>query len=74
MSQVFATAPPLLLTADELVELTGYRQHRRQIQWLADRLKIKPPTRPDGLPIISRAQFEAALAGKTAPVSNINWD
>jgi len=65
---------PLLLTADELITLTGYRQHRRQLRWIAERLKIKPPTRPDGLPIISRAQLEAALAGKAERVSKINWD
>jgi hypothetical protein len=64
----------VILSADDLVKITGYRQHRRQLRWLAESLKIKPPTRPDGLPIVSRAQFEAALAGKTAPASNINWD
>lgn len=61
----------LLLTPEELIALTGYRQHRRQFEWLKARLKIVPPLRADGLPIVSRAQVEAALAGgPAAPVSN----
>ena len=54
----------LLLTRDDLVELTGYRQYARQVRWLSERLRITPPRRADGLPIVSRAQLEAALAGK----------
>ena len=62
----------LLLTSDELHELTGYRQRTRQLAWLRDRLKITPPLRADGLPIVSRSQVEAALAGRAdaAPASN----
>jgi hypothetical protein len=59
-----------LLTAAELRALTGYRQHARQLAWLRDRLKIAPPLRADGLPVVSHAQVEAALAGKSTPASN----
>lgn len=61
--------PDLILTRPELVQLTGYRQARRQLQWLRDRLKIAPPLRADGLPVVSRAQVETALAGKASTVS-----
>lgn len=63
----------LLLTPEDLVELTGYRQRRKQLQWLSDKLRIVAPLRADGLPIVSRAQVEAALAGQqaaTAPPPN----
>jgi hypothetical protein len=56
--------PTLLLTAEELQALTGYRQRTRQLAWLQARLAIKAPQRADGLPVVSRAQLEAALAGK----------
>ena len=49
----------LMLTADELQELTGYRQHRRQLRRLVDRLKIKPVVRPDGLRV---RHLDAAIA------------
>ena len=62
---------PLLLTRDELVQLTGYRQRSRQVGWLRDRLRITPPLRADGLPIVTRAQIEAALGGQpAAPAPN----
>jgi len=57
-------AAPLLLSAEELRQLTGYRQHARQVRWLNDRLKIRAPQRADGLPIVTRAQLEATLAGQ----------
>lgn len=63
------STPAPTLTAAELVELTGYRQHRRQLKWLAERLKITPPLRADGLPVVSRAQVEAGLAGRPAAAS-----
>ena len=66
-------ALPLLLTADELHQLTGYRQHTRQVMWLRDCLKLTPPRRADGLPVVSRAQLEAALAGKTDASSGPRW-
>lgn len=61
---------PLLLTADELVQLTGYRQHARQVEWLHERLRLTPPRRADGLPIVTRAQLEAALDGRKATEHN----
>jgi hypothetical protein len=63
----------LTLTHDELVELTGYRQHARQMRWLRERLSIVPPMRADGLPVVSRAQLESALAGKTERIGKFNW-
>jgi hypothetical protein len=54
----------LVLTREELQDLTGYRQQARQLEWLSDRLRIKAPRRADGMPIVSRAQVEDALAGK----------
>lgn len=61
---------PLLLTAAELVQLTGYRQHTRQVQWLSERLRLTPPRRADGLPVITRAQLEAALVGQPSQAIN----
>lgn len=51
----------LVLTRDELIELTGYRQTNRQVKWLEQQLRIKPPRRADGLPVVTRAQLEQAL-------------
>ena len=57
-----------ILTADELQTLTGYRQQRRQLAWLQAKLRIAAPRRADGMPVVSWAQVEAALAGKTPAV------
>ena len=54
----------MFLSADDLRALTGYRQHARQLQWLATHLRISPPRRCDGLPVVSKVQVEEALAGK----------
>lgn len=64
----------ILLSRDDLRELTGYRQSSCQLRWLEQNLRIKPPRRPDGLPVVSRAQVEAALAGQhfQAPTGP-NW-
>jgi hypothetical protein len=56
-----------LLTADELHALTGYRKPHRQLTWLQTTLRIAAPRRADGMPVVSWAQVEAALAGKAAP-------
>lgn len=61
------------LTRDELRELTGYRQHAAQLRWLARRLKINPPRRADGMPVVSRAQVESALAGQSKGSTGPNW-
>lgn len=67
--------PDLLLTRDELVALTGYRQRTRQAQWLREQLRLRPPLRADGSPVVSRAQVEAALGGKAAgkATAGPNW-
>lgn len=64
----------IFLDRDDLRDLTGYRQFSRQLRWLAANLHINPPRRVDGLPVVSRAQVEAALAGTRvqAPASP-NW-
>ena len=67
-----STTDRLMLTADELETLTGYKQHRRQLLWLADRLKIKPVVRPDGFPIVLRSQVESAFNGRT-PTTGPQW-
>lgn len=65
----------LLLSADELRELTGYAQPSRQIRWLRERLRIDPPRRPDGRPVVSRAAVEAALrpGQQTAASAGPRW-
>jgi Domain of unknown function (DUF4224) len=60
---VLSVSGALLLSRGELEQLTGYRQAARQVKWLRARLKITPPLRADGLPIVSRAQVEAGLSG-----------
>ncbi len=59
----------MILSADELQALTGYRQQRRQLNWLRDTLRISAPRRADGMPVVSRAQVEYALAGKSPAAS-----
>lgn len=63
----------LTLTPDELEALTGYRQHARQLRWLRDRLRIEPPLRADGLPVVTRAQIEAAVGGKKTAAAGPKW-
>lgn len=54
----------LTLTPTELRELTGYRQRSKQLAWLREKLRIVAPLRADGMPVVSRAQVEAALSGR----------
>ena len=50
----------LWLSQEELIQLTGYRRHSKQILVLA-KLKIEFRCRPDdGFPLVNRAQFERA--------------
>jgi hypothetical protein len=68
--------PKLTLTREELIELTGYRRSSSMLKWLEANLKIKAPRRADGLPVVSRAQVEAALGGKPDEASRVttpNW-
>jgi hypothetical protein len=65
---------PLLLTPEELVQLTGYRQRGRQVAWLRGQLKLAPILRADGMPLVTRVQVEAALAGRAvAATSGPKW-
>jgi hypothetical protein len=52
---------PLILTQDELVELTAYRQAARQRAWLDER---RIPYRDEGRILVSRAAVERWLSGK----------
>lgn len=64
----------VILSASELADLTGYRQRVKQLAWLRDRLRIAAPLRADGLPIVSRAQVEAALSGaRTSTAAGPQW-
>jgi hypothetical protein len=64
----------LLLSRLELEQLTGYRQAARQVRWLRTAMKIAPPLRADGLPVVTRAQIEAALRGETsASAASPKW-
>ncbi len=67
----------LVLTRAELVDLTGYQQTSRQLQWLQEHLHITPPRRADGLPVVTRTQLEQALARRTpslgAQTSGPRW-
>jgi hypothetical protein len=63
----------MMLTEDQVRELTGYRQHARQHRWLVEKLKIDAPLRADGLPIVTQLQIEAAVAGTKAPANGPKW-
>jgi hypothetical protein len=52
----------LNLTREELVSLTGYQQPSRQLSWLQRHLRLTPPRRADGLPVVTRLQVEHALS------------
>jgi Domain of unknown function (DUF4224) len=63
-----------ILTRSDLANLTGYTQPARQLRWLRNTLRLSPPTRADGLPVVSLAQVEAALAGATQATARApNW-
>lgn len=56
----------LILSPSELASLTGYAQPARQAQWLASRAWVfEPPRRRGESPKVSRAYFDARMAGKT---------
>lgn len=65
------TALPINLSRAELVELTGYKIPSKQVRWIKDKLKIDPPLRKDGVPVLFRSQLDA-IAGqqKTEAASN----
>lgn len=47
------------LSQAELIELTGYRWHSKQVLAL-DKMGVKKRVREDGFPLVERAQFERA--------------
>lgn len=64
----------MILDEDQIRKLTGYRQHARQLRWIADQLKIKAPIRADGLPILTDAQLDAAISGsRVADEGEFTW-
>lgn len=63
----------MILNEEQIRNLTGYRQHVRQLRWIAEQLKIKAPIRADGLPILTEAQLNAAISGSAPKASRINW-
>lgn len=55
----------LLLTPDDLRDLTGTKQPKRMCAWLTDRGWIfEAPTRRGEVPKVSRAYSEARLSGQ----------
>lgn len=64
----------MMLTEQQIRDLTGYRQHARQARWIAEQLKLKVPLRADGLPVLTQAQLEATVGDEPAQVSRINWN
>jgi hypothetical protein len=59
-------ALPVNLSRTELVELTGYKRPCDQLRWIRDKLKIEPPLRRDGLPVLFRTQLEAVTGQQKA--------
>lgn len=55
----------LCLTTDELLELTGRAQPKRQIAWLTDN-GWKFTVGADGLPKVARSFFDERMGGKPA--------
>jgi hypothetical protein len=60
--------PALILDSEEIRRITGLKRHKAQAQALA-RMGINYRIRPDGAPIVSRAHFEAIMAGHTGTPS-----
>lgn len=52
----------MFLTAADLQELTGYRQRKRQVQWLIDN-KIKFITNRGGFPNVHQAEIDRIMIG-----------
>lgn len=57
---------PLVLTADELLELTGYRQPKRIAAWLTERGWIFETGRRNEAPKVDRAYYLARMSGQAA--------
>lgn len=48
------------LTADDLLDITGFRSPSRQCQWVRDHLGLEPAPRADGRPSITWEVYEQA--------------
>lgn len=59
----------MILTADQLADLTGYRRHSSQVRALR-RMGIEHWIRPDGRPIV-RADWRSAVQNKRSAVLNV---
>lgn len=58
----------LILSADELVALTGYRQPKRMCDWLTARGWVfEPPARRGDIPKVARAYHDARMTGRQLP-------
>jgi hypothetical protein len=54
----------MLLTREELQQLTGYRQPSRMAAWLAERGWVfEPPARRGDIPKVDRAFYLARMSG-----------
>lgn len=56
----------MFLTSDDIEELTGYKNHAKQISWLA-RNGIKFLISGDGKPKVLQSQIELLIGGTSAP-------
>lgn len=59
------TRPPLLLTIDEVQQITGLKLRGRQIEWLRTR-HWQFEVNARGVPIIARSYAESRLSGVAA--------
>lgn len=56
---------PLLLTADDLHQLTGYQQPARMCAWLQARGWVfEPPTRRGDIPKVATLYYEHRMTGR----------
>ena len=65
----------LVLSPQELIDLTGYRQKKRQADWLR-RHKFSFKLARDGGPRVDRAHYLGRMGGgeRTAPAVGPNWN
>lgn len=61
----------LLLTRDELCELTGYVQTASQFRWLTDR-GWRHEVGGDGRPKVARAEYERRMLGSKPRTKELN--
>ena len=66
MSTMTTQQDSLMLSEDELRELTGYRQPKRMAEWLTERGWVFEPGRRSQPPKVDRAYYLARMSGKAA--------